>query len=470
MDRKDFFYKQVVTESDLDQAFDAAEAADQAIVSDLGLIGICEGGDVVQTTPATLNVEVGGPLTAYDPSGRRIRMSPDELVDCSVDENTNPTTVAAGNERWLSVFVEYHEDLSDPRYDGNGVLVYTTRAEGYSLYVVMGPEVAIGAATKPSKAPSSQHTSPLLLADVRIYDGQPGIETADIDVSRRDVLFIFVGDQITVTGDDFDAIFQALATIIDDHIDADAWKHNDEDVVTDAYDPGGGQFELTGASVEAQLQETADGLDAVAVDHVDLRSEVTAARGTEADLDTRLDEILEGNGELKSGVVEFQHKNSVRGNGRLNGDQSGIVPGAVTVIEFDHVDANLITMANGVIEVTKPHDPAEHIMLRASFVAFINDVDEWVYREHIRVYLVERDTLGAYVDSWCLARKMISATGTQEVSLNGSHVISFDMDNRLTFEILHDRAGGNIGLVSIRLNEIDTGISSLTTICGIEEV
>lgn len=162
MDRFDFYFEQLVTQADMDEAFDFAEAADQALQSDNGYVGIAQGQDVAEHfTPPDLTVDIAAGV-ARDPSGQRIFIPALQTLDLSVDSNSVPTAVAnVGNEKWLSVFVAFDRALSDPRVDGNGMPLQYRRAESFQFIVDQGAESAAGTPA----VYTSVNTEPFALAN-----------------------------------------------------------------------------------------------------------------------------------------------------------------------------------------------------------------------------------------------------------------------------------------------------------------
>lgn len=145
MDRFDFYFEQLVTQADMDEAFDFAESADQALQSDNGYVGIVQGLEVNEAFPTpnlTADIPAG---VAYDQVGQRCFVSGTQNLDLSVDSNSVPTTVAGvGNEKWLSIFIAFDRALSDPRVDGNGVPLQYRREESFQFIVDQGAESAAG--------------------------------------------------------------------------------------------------------------------------------------------------------------------------------------------------------------------------------------------------------------------------------------------------------------------------------------
>ena len=183
MDRRDFFYRQIVSQSVMDEVFDWAEDADHAQNQDLALFGITDEYTVTEDAPTAMTVQVAGPGKAYGKEGERIYMSDLTVdVDMSQDEYGIPTAVsAAGQERWISLFVRSKRVLSDPAVDGNSVTVYTKRQESYELFVRQASEQAAGTGVKPALLSDA-----ILLCDVQLLFGTSAITNADINVDRRE--------------------------------------------------------------------------------------------------------------------------------------------------------------------------------------------------------------------------------------------------------------------------------------------
>ena len=187
MQRYDFFFRQKVTEGELDAAFDAVEQMEFNSHLAGGIVGIQSQAIVTENsgTP-NLTVDVSGPAEIRDQLGQRINWTPAQDVDCSVDESSNSTAVTTpGNERWLSVFAKFERTLSDPRLDGTGATVQFNRAEGFTINVVQGAEAPISTAVRPAL-----RADEVLLADVRLINGQTQILNSDIDTTRREDAFV----------------------------------------------------------------------------------------------------------------------------------------------------------------------------------------------------------------------------------------------------------------------------------------
>lgn len=217
IDRLDFYFRQLVGESDLDDAFDKVESSIRNIPGDLGLVGVASGLGVAEVTPTpNLTLNLSGPGVAYDSLGQRLFVAATQNVDMSTDENGTGTAVATGgNEKWLSIFLAFDRSLSDPRLDGNSATVFYQRDESFSINVAQGGEATIGTATRPPVRPNE-----ILLADVRIENGQTQIENADIDTTRRQDLLTFQGVSVDIRGDNLQQAFNEFGQALDDHIAA----------------------------------------------------------------------------------------------------------------------------------------------------------------------------------------------------------------------------------------------------------
>jgi hypothetical protein len=180
--RTNFYFRQKVTEAELDLAFEMLEKADQHLATDLGVYGIISGAEPIPHSPLPdLRIDLTAPAKAYDRLGQRIFFGSGQAVDCSVDFTGLPTEVSSStNERWVGVFLRFDRLLSDPRTDGNSQQVFFRRDESFSIVVRQAAEAPLGSGLK---APLVENE--LLVCDVRRTAGQSQILEADIDTSRR---------------------------------------------------------------------------------------------------------------------------------------------------------------------------------------------------------------------------------------------------------------------------------------------
>jgi hypothetical protein len=199
MDRRDFYFGQLLSQAELDDAFDAAELADKNTVVDF----LGQGFVITPSNPATA-IENAVPnlgarvsqFKGYDESGRRISNerhsyqngsdvgvpSPYVSIDLSTDHLGASTSVLfGGNERTVTVFVEFERDESDPRIDDNSNPVNFVQEESAKYVVVQSAEALVGNSVAPVAGANQ-----LTLFDVVLTFGQTQVLTGDIDLSRRD--------------------------------------------------------------------------------------------------------------------------------------------------------------------------------------------------------------------------------------------------------------------------------------------
>jgi hypothetical protein len=220
MDRKDFYFRQKVTEAELDAAFDETEEAIDRVFTDLGIVGVVAGLDVTQQVSPNMTVQVSGPGVAIDQNGSRIAIASTQNVDLSVDESAVATTVITpGNSKILSIFAEFDRALSDPRVDGNAVTIYYERAESFRLNVAQGSEAVTPVAP-------ALRADEILLADVTITYGTTQITNGMISTARREVVFSISDNPRSISAESLaDALGQLLG-FYNDHASATADRHN----------------------------------------------------------------------------------------------------------------------------------------------------------------------------------------------------------------------------------------------------
>jgi hypothetical protein len=189
-DRLDYFFRQRVTEAELDLGFELLERADRNLAADLGFVGVVAGAAVSQHAPVPdLTVDVSGPGAVYDQLGERIFFSALQNVNVAQDDNGVSTAVsAAGREKLVSVFVKFDRTLSDPRVDGNSLTVFFQRAESFKFIVAQGAEAPAGTALPPPL-----RSDAILLADITRTFGQTQILNAHVSTARRQDAFVVTG-------------------------------------------------------------------------------------------------------------------------------------------------------------------------------------------------------------------------------------------------------------------------------------
>lgn len=212
MDRFDYYFRQNVTESELDDGFNACEIADRNMITDQGLVGRNSGLVATQTSPTpAVSVDVSAGI-AYDQAGQRIETA-SETVSVALDNAAVSTEVATpGNTKIVSVFVEFQRALSDPRIDGNSDTVFYNRAEDYAFFVKQGAESA-GTPTPPAL-----ESGRILLCDITRSFGQTQILNADIGTSRREDLIKIAAKTATpaISEGTIEEAIDAVVDVIDD--------------------------------------------------------------------------------------------------------------------------------------------------------------------------------------------------------------------------------------------------------------
>lgn len=216
MDRYNFYFRQPVTEAEMDAAFAAAESALWNLSIDADMIGIMQSAVVTQNATPNLTVNVSGSAAIYDKAGQRIAFSPNQNVDVSQDYLSVSTAVSTpGNQKIISLFAKFDRTLSDPRIDGNSLTVYWSRAESFDFYVTQGSESAAPA------TPPALHSEYILLADIRRSYGVTTITNADITgptgtytghSDRREDAFVITEGGVTLRAGTAEEIAQDLFT------------------------------------------------------------------------------------------------------------------------------------------------------------------------------------------------------------------------------------------------------------------
>lgn len=177
--RRDYYFKQKVTEAELDAGFDGLETADRNLVTDANLVGIFVGLAVAQQVSPNLTVQVSGPGAAYDQTGQRVAIPSTQNADLSVDDSSVSTAVTTpGNSRIISLFIRFKRALSDLRIDGNSATVYFVRSESFEFVVNAGAEAV-------SPVAPALRSDSLLLADITRAYGATTIVNGNISTTRR---------------------------------------------------------------------------------------------------------------------------------------------------------------------------------------------------------------------------------------------------------------------------------------------
>jgi hypothetical protein len=258
-----YFYRQKVTEAELNLGFSLLEQADHNLAADLGVVGIVDGALPTEHAPvADLTVDLAAPARAYDAVGRRVAFGTGQRVDCAVDATGIPTAVStAGQERWLAIFLKFDRLLSDPRTDGNSQQVFFRHDESFQLLVRQGPQAPAGSAPRVALEEDG-----ILVCDVLRRAGQTQIRNTDIDLVRRQAFVFVKGSSVAVDSATWSilapnpstaqAALDGVDELLAGHLSGSDYRHG-----AAAIDVPPHGF-IVGANVQAALHELVDKLSA----------------------------------------------------------------------------------------------------------------------------------------------------------------------------------------------------------------
>ena len=94
MDRLDYYFRQLVTEGELDLGFDQVQERIEQAAVDTAFDGFATGGLPFESAPAALTYEMPNGGVGYSPEGKRIEWPTTETVDLSQDDLGAPTAIA----------------------------------------------------------------------------------------------------------------------------------------------------------------------------------------------------------------------------------------------------------------------------------------------------------------------------------------------------------------------------------------
>lgn len=246
--RKDYYFRQRVTEAELDAGFADLEDADHNLAADLGFVGVLANAAVSQHAPVPdLTVDVSGPASILDQLGQRIFFSALQNVNVAQDDNGVSTAVAtAGNEKVVSVFAKFDRALSDPRVDGNSITVFFRREESFRFIVAQGVEAPAG-----TTSPPPLRSDAILLADVTRTYSQTQVLAAAISTARRQDAFVASGSPRSIRRGQTREGISDLLGFYNAHASATADRHNATAV--DAIATTGTPNALTAGTAKAQI-------------------------------------------------------------------------------------------------------------------------------------------------------------------------------------------------------------------------
>jgi hypothetical protein len=199
------YFGQIITNSELNEIFDALFAGVDRFIQDFGYHGIVVGGVAAQHSPLNLTVDIDGPTIVYDQDANRMSFASTVNVNCALDENGASTAVVGGsNSKYLSLFMEFTSTPSDPRTDDLGDTVYFKDIESYRINVVQGAEAA-SSPTRPAL-----RADQILLADVLLPFGATTINNAAISSTRAQVAYDLTGTPVAIRAKGFTAALQSM--------------------------------------------------------------------------------------------------------------------------------------------------------------------------------------------------------------------------------------------------------------------
>lgn len=254
--RVNWYYRQLVSEGDMDGADDRLEQANWDLAVDTALHGVMYGLEVVEAAIPDLTVTVSGPGAAYDQTGKRIFVAANQAVDVSEDSNAVTTEVSLdGNIRIISIFIKFKRSLSNLKKDGNNVDVYYNVDESFEFIVEQSAEGI-------APAPPALKSDAKLLADIRRGFGDTTITNAMIDIDRRQYVFDVTAGALEVRAGTAEEAVDGVLSALNDHI-TDATAAHAASAVSYA---GGGAWHdgTTNAATTVELQ-----LDKIVTDLTD---------------------------------------------------------------------------------------------------------------------------------------------------------------------------------------------------------
>lgn len=240
----DWFFKQAVTEEQMNNAFAAVQSSMFNLMTDQLLVGIAQGGTTTQKSGTPdLHVTVGGPFMAYDQLGQRIYTAGD-TIDMSVDSNSVSTAVSgAGNSKYVSLFIQFTRALSNPQIDGNGASIYYNQAESYQYVKVQGTEATTGTQTKPALINPG-----LLVADVLLAHGTTQILDSMINQTRMQSTFAVSQSPFSIFAGTVPGALSVMLTNLNNHVNGVSGMHPTTAINTTGSSYTGTTYSLAGGS------------------------------------------------------------------------------------------------------------------------------------------------------------------------------------------------------------------------------
>lgn len=256
--RKDYFFRQKVTEAELDAGFAYMEQADWNQAVDHGLVGLLEGMAVTQRAAgANLSVDIAAGR-AHSKLGERLFIGATQNFDVSVDKDGVTTAVAGGgNSKILSVFVKFKRAQLDPRTDGNNNNVFFDQPESFEFKLIQSAEA-------PAPVAPAVQADWILLADLTRAFGQNSIVNANISTSRTEKQFIVAGAPRAISSGKIKDALTELLTFYNNHVSGAADQHAATALTASIAALWADGTGIVGATVDAALEEIVTDLAGVA--------------------------------------------------------------------------------------------------------------------------------------------------------------------------------------------------------------
>lgn len=221
MKRYRFFFEQLVTETEMNDAFQAVEDMELDRSTELGEAGVHSGFSVSPTSPTSTSVLVSPGTGRIPSSGRRVANLAIQTIACDTDDNGDPnySDLGVGQGRWVSFYVRSILVDSDLRTDGHGLPVYYQSSESFECFTIRGP--AGPAANKDTLGRPGSIVSAILLTDIWFENGAVDIQVGDLDVSRREDYFRATINGVEVVAGNPRVAIQEVGSQLGDLSDAD---------------------------------------------------------------------------------------------------------------------------------------------------------------------------------------------------------------------------------------------------------
>lgn len=170
MDRKNFFYRQLVTEAEIDAAFTDVDNGFKNLLVDQGLSGVLSGFTPSSPSVSPYQVTLSSGIAYSKTLGRRLNYA-GGVVSLATDELSNPVTLPSiGNMQVISLFLEPAYTETDPRTDGYGIPVNFIKTETLTIKVAVSAYSSI-----PTVPPlTALRSDQILVADVVTYRENSG--------------------------------------------------------------------------------------------------------------------------------------------------------------------------------------------------------------------------------------------------------------------------------------------------------